>query len=488
MKFFCVHSISPLSEKTFLFMKSRNIFTLFLISFLSIFSGFSTHITNADMHCVFIDSNGNNFRYMVRLYMIRDCSPGNILFPNQMEIGVYSSANLQLIAGLTIPLKSKNKFSDCNGICQEQAIFEGIVLLPRTNIDYHICALFCCRNKTDNLMLDQNGTSYQGNMPYCRISGSIPVNTSISTLPPFIYLKTGEKDTLSYKIFDPLADSISLVLSAPLAGASLANNYPGIPDRFPGFSNVVFTSGYNFNKPLGLSSDFIPDNINKKIYLTGNTSGNFITSLTISTFKTGRLISRSIKEILVYVSPSITKDIEFDLSAYPALGPTAKLSWVNCISDVESYYIQRSDSVSGNYFNIDSVSAYTKNFLDNKVFNNKVYYYRIKAKSVSGNIYFTDSVRVHIWRTGAGNQLTNENNLLQVFPLPVNTFCHILLKDKQIQGYKVIDINGKTILSVSEISPAEETVADLQLLGAGLYLIEVQSTDFEIYQFRFSKI
>lgn len=459
-----------------------------LIFLLSLsFKTYATHITNSELQCKFLDSTGSSYRYLVRLVMIRDCNPGSIQFNDKIEIGAYSVNSAQLTVKQTLRLGQVSLFSNCNNTCQEQAYYESEITLPKNASGYHLCVQFCCRNNSNNILLDQNNNSFQGNTPYCRIRGNAPVSTSTSTIPPFVYLNNGKRDTIQYEVYDLFSDSVTVALTTPLQGADLSNNYPNTPTVFPGFSPISYAAGYNVLNPLGPAAECILDTKNKQLRLLGNTNGNFTVAFTISSYKKGILISRIIKECIIYVSPSFASIPKIQLSAHPNSEPSVRLSWSSCLPDLYAYHIERSDSLNGNYIAIDSLNSETRSYKDLMVNYNKWYYYRIKAFSLNGQLRYSDTVKVQLWGADLNPHESFKTSKLIIYPLPGASDFTIRLKENTKWTYSVFDIRGNTVLTGQNTLNEEELKISLNGLAEGIYFLVVLTASGEKHSAQLQK-
>ncbi len=155
-----------------------------------------------------------------------------------------------------------------------------------------------------------------------------------------------------------------------------------------------------------------------------------------------------------------------------------QLTWADN-SDVELGYIIE-QSINGTYVAIDTVDlSYTSYFQDNLP-PDSTYWYRVRAYNNTGVSDPTDGVGVFIKSSGV---LYVNTDQLKVFPNPCTTQMKIelpVLKQRAI--LRVIDLNGKTYISMN-INPGSSSInLSVVDIPEGIYLIDLYCDGFRVTQ------
>lgn len=456
---------------------------LFLLLSASCAHAFATHITRSVLRCEFLDSNAVSKRYLLSMELTRDCSPNAIVFPYEMEAGVYKQSDSQLLSVYTLPLVYKQQLSACFGACRELAVYQQVLVLTNRPEGYRFCGLICCRSFSSNVLQDQDNKSFQGMMPYCSINGSGAAYMPQLLLPPDLYVAGGSADTIPYRFVLPEgADSVRISLSRPLTGGTLNNNFPTMPGSFPGFSYLQYSSAaYSALKPLGQNADIRVDEPNRRLLVQGNLNGNFTVGFHIKVYAGGRLNAEYRTEAMLYVSTSGTPPPSIDLSAASLSGARIRLDWTACFQGLKTWYVERSEGRPYLFRVLDSGGTVRQTYTDTGLVSNRMYDYRIAGISLAGDTVYSDTVQAVTWASGLTEPVL-AGEKLKVYPVPVASACTVSVSGSGLLHLQLRDVSGRLVLQRSWTVAEAAATLDLSGLASGLYGMEVLGSDGKIYR------
>ena len=122
---------------------------------------FATHLTGGEISYEYLGpaATPNQNRYKVTVTLTRDNCQSNILFDNQVKLGVYTGISGTKYGQYVISLQNEITAVGCNS-CIRKAVYVQEIELGNSPEGYHITYERCCRANSTNLEMDQGHMFY----------------------------------------------------------------------------------------------------------------------------------------------------------------------------------------------------------------------------------------------------------------------------------------------------------------------------------------
>lgn len=279
----------------------------------------ASHLVGGELY---YDYLGNN-DYRITLKLYRDCNCVQCApFGNPEYISIFDvQGNLVTQVGLPLPPITpiqppfNNPCLTIPDVCNEEAVYTGIINLPPSVGGYDLVYQRCCRNNgtTNVINPTDNGGTYQSHIPG---TGPNFVNSSprFNAFPP-LFLCVNSPVVINNSATDPDGDFLVYSLCDPLIGAD-----PLCPDPSPGtagsgcpttpppppYATIPWLAGYSAQNPTNVPSNAGNLQINAQTgVLTGtpNSLGQFAVGICVEEYRNGVLIGRTSRDFQFNVTP-----------------------------------------------------------------------------------------------------------------------------------------------------------------------------------------
>ncbi len=291
--------------------------SLYILSFLALFllahSTYATHLVGGFINYQRIGESSSGVQYTITITSYRDCKPGSIPFPDDIEVCVYHRGTNRLTGSYVFPYITKEKVNpvgrtDCpeaTSVCLERAIFQRTIVLPKNSFGYFVKWEICCRNTQVNLRNDQNGQpfigqTYQTIIPDTYLDNSSPYFLDVPV--PFICVN----DTVEINNYaiDPDGDKLVYKLATPWYGASISNNYPGCASTYSApqaIRNIDYAGGYSGAFPFGTNGHSEINANNGIARFMARQIGNYAVAIDLEEWRNGKLLSTTRLDLQILV-------------------------------------------------------------------------------------------------------------------------------------------------------------------------------------------
>lgn len=267
----------------------------------------ATHIVGGEL--IYTHLGGD--QYQVTLIVYRDCFGGQADFDDPAPLGIFNTANGNLINTFDMDLDSVVTIqsqinSGCvtppTDVCVEVGYYTDIISFPQNlAAGYTLTYQRCCRNGiTQNIVTpDDIGGTYTTTIPG---TNSDPNNSSpvFVNLPPN-YICVDLPFTFEHYAFDPDGDSLVYELCTPYEGGSPANPTPD-PPAGPPYTELTWDPAYSLADMLGGPNSLSIDPVTGQITATPDQVGNFVVGFCVSEYRNGVLLSQTRRDYQFNVS------------------------------------------------------------------------------------------------------------------------------------------------------------------------------------------
>lgn len=281
-------------------MKIQYLIALFLTIF-SLSKANATHIVGGE---IFYDYLGND-EYLITLEVYRDCDPNtntnNTDFDEIASIGIFQNGQLydNVLVDLVefnvdeIPVTLDNPcFVLPPQVCVERAVYEALVVLPESPLDYDIVYQRCCRNPTiiNLLVPEDSGATFTTSVPGTNTLNGDNSSPRFTGFPP-VALCTNAAFSFDHSATDPDGDSLVYEFCTPFHGASPFEPAPN-PPAGPPFMGVTYAAGYSAEYPISSDPAFSIDPVTGELAGTPNLPGQYVIGICVREFRNGVEINR----------------------------------------------------------------------------------------------------------------------------------------------------------------------------------------------------
>ncbi|MBL7813512.1 MAG: gliding motility-associated C-terminal domain-containing protein [Saprospiraceae bacterium] len=287
---------------------------------------YASHIVGGDMTYRFIERQGDNNRYIVRLNIYYDCYPPTnaplFVSDSTITLAIYqrmtaspelwrlvgNNGSLRMLSVSRTPMtKVVNPTYEClvppTSVCVSQGTFEFEVILKRISAPYVISYQRCCRNSTINNLINGDAT---GSNFYVEITPEAQeLNNSsptFRTYPPTLVC-INEPLVNDHSVIDPDGDRIVYRFCQALTSPGLS----GRPECFPSptssnyncpppFKYATYNTNYPFDKPMAGDPPIVLDTLTGMITGKPNSYGGYVISVCAEEYRGNVLIGRVFRD------------------------------------------------------------------------------------------------------------------------------------------------------------------------------------------------
>ena len=274
----------------------------FILAFLSCYPALeATHLVGGFLTYKRLGSNATSTQYRVTIYAYRDCSPsdGGIQFEKKVGLCIYndnkslsSTAEASLISEKSVDPVGNTSCPEVAKACLKQGVYEVNITLPNSTSGYHLKWERCCRN-TQNNLIDNTGTPFQGQTYYGYIPPSAIANSSPSFLDlPVPFICAGDTTTIRNRVLDIDGDSLSYKLVTPWQGGQASwVDVLNCSDPMTAFQNVQYVAGYSAANPFGSGGYVAVDAYNGLTTYMSPSPGRYAVAIEVTEWRNGIAIS-----------------------------------------------------------------------------------------------------------------------------------------------------------------------------------------------------
>lgn len=284
------------------FLVKRLLQWLFIFGFLGWVPALeATHLVGGFLTYKRLGSNATNTQYRVTIYAYRDCSPadGGIQFEKKVGLciyndnkSLYTTFEASLISEKSVDPVGNTACPEVAKACLKQGIYEVSITLPNSTTGYHLKWERCCRN-TQNNLIDNTGTPFQGQTYYGYIPPTAIANSSPSFLDlPVPFICAGDTTTIRNRVLDIDGDSLSYKLVTPWQGGQ-ANwvSVVNCSDPMTSFQNVQYVTGFSAANPFGSGGYAYVDAFNGLTTYMSPSPGRYAVAIEVTEWRNGIAIS-----------------------------------------------------------------------------------------------------------------------------------------------------------------------------------------------------
>lgn len=261
----------------------------------------ATHLVGGFLTYKRLGANATNTQFRVTIFAYRDCSPtdGGVPFDTEVGLCVYNdnktlntSFKVKLISEKTVNPVGNTACPEVAKACLKQGIYEVNITLPNSTTGYHLKWERCCRN-TQNNLIDNTGTPYQGQTYYGYIPPTSIANSSPSFLDlPVPFICAGDTTTIRNRVLDIDGDSLSYKLVTPWQGGQSSwVDVVNCQDPMTAFENVQYVAGFSAANPFGTGGFVSVDAFNGLTSYMSPSTGRFAVAIEVTEWRNGIAIS-----------------------------------------------------------------------------------------------------------------------------------------------------------------------------------------------------
>lgn len=434
----------------------------------------ATHVSGLQITYTYKGTlNDSSRNYMIGLNMFAKCGGQSIVLPQNIDLCIYNAQNSTLYKTINIKKTYTYNHTDCSYGCLTEGLYQTMVNLPANNNGYIISYNICCRPIMINLMLDQQGLSYQGLRTFTTIPANINNSSPRYNLIGTIYTKPNSIDTIDFSYTDSDNDSVVLKSATSLIGGSLNNNYPGCSVQYESNQDVTYNAGYSSALPFGQNGIFTTSSDNSSIHLKSLNEGHFAVAYNLSEYRNGILINEShIESSVIFSNSLINKPNGIKLTGIRENYKNVKLNWSSiCPMQISSQVLERSFNSNSNFTPISQVPDEINTYTDTSLPYKTPIYYRIKALDSDGNTILSDTFMVVLFSSGI-DDFNSDDLQFKINPNPSHQVFN-LTSEINVSEYSIYNTNGQLQMQVNLTEPSLKTEIDLKEFPADIYFIKV---------------
>ncbi|HEY1047183.1 MAG TPA: T9SS type A sorting domain-containing protein [Bacteroidia bacterium] len=434
----------------------------------------ATHVSGVQISYTYKGTQNDSSRnYLIGLNMFAKCGGQSILLPNSVDLCIYDIDQNKLFKTISIDKTYSYNHKDCSLGCLNECLYEKMVNLPANNNGYIVSYIICCRPIQDNLLLDQNGLSYQGLKTYTTIPAKINNSSPKYNLTKTIFTKPNGTDSIDLILTDSDNDSVVVSIANSLIGGSLNDNYPGCSAQYGLDQDVTYNAGYSSIYPFGQNGVFAISNDFKSIYVKSLNEGHFAVAYNVSEYRNGTLINVShIESSVIFSNSLLHKPNGIKLTGSRENYKNVILNWNSlCPMQISNQVLERSFNSNNNFTFLAQVSNEINTFKDTSLPYKTPIYYRVKALDADSNTIISDTFTVVLFSSGLDN--FNSNNLqFNIKPNPSHQVFH-LTSQMDFSEFSIFNANGQLQMQTNMTEPSLKTEIDLTEFPVGIYFIKV---------------
>ena len=288
------------------------------------------HIVGGEITYKFISGDGvtsNRYQFTMRIY--RDCfTNGGAQLDQTAIIGVFNSTSGRYIESFGVPIGNISEIAAPTypclvppAVCVQEGVYIWEKELPVITGTYLILYQRCCRNETIYNVLRPGdvGATYT-----VEITGAAQRSKNNSPIfkqfPPTV-ICAGAPLNFDHSATDVEGNQLVYEFCQPLGGGGKAGsaNCDGVvpnPPCYPPYSEVIFTTGYDYLKPLAGNPIVKIDRNTGRITGTPTTIGQFVVGVCVSEYNAqGQLLSvlrRDFQFNVAECKPTVRGNIKAD--------------------------------------------------------------------------------------------------------------------------------------------------------------------------------
>lgn len=241
----------------------KSSFTLLLaFFFISSFTSLkATHIVGGDITYKCLGWSN----YEITLTVRRDCEFGEEPFDNTAHVGIYDgytnllpwfgTGGMIMMQNPVITTINTDLDQGCafigEPVCVTQAVYKGIINLPKRASGFQFAYQRCCRNASLNNIVDplNTGSTYWIKLPEESMGEQCNSAPTFNQWPD-VYICTNQTLNFDLSATDPDGDSLVYKLCNPYLGATFAIPQP-VPPSNPPYTNLQYLPPFSFLDPMG---------------------------------------------------------------------------------------------------------------------------------------------------------------------------------------------------------------------------------------------
>ncbi|MCC6817988.1 MAG: gliding motility-associated C-terminal domain-containing protein [Bacteroidia bacterium] len=290
----------------------RQILIVLVLSLLSIDAD-ATHLVGGFINYQYKGESSQGVQYTITITSYRDCKPGSIEFPDDIDVCVFNRNNNKLAGTFNFPNVTMVKVNpvgrtDCpeaTQVCLEKAIFQSTIVLPKSSFGYFVKWEICCRNTQVNLRNDQTGQPFIGQTYQTIIPPTNVVNSSPYFLDvPVPFICVNDTVQLNNYAVDPDGDKLVYKLATPWYGASISNNFPGCQSTYTppeAIKGSDYEPGYSGTFPFGLNGYSSINSASGITTFMAKKIGNYAVAIDLEEWRDGVLLSTTRLDLQILV-------------------------------------------------------------------------------------------------------------------------------------------------------------------------------------------
>lgn len=448
--------------------------TLFLIVLLSAIRLTATHISGVQITYTYKSTQNDSSRnYLIGVNMFAKCGGQSIVLPGSIDLCIYDKDQNKLYKNININKTYSYTHNDCSFGCLNEYLYEKMVNLPANSNGYIVSYVICCRPIQNNLLLDQNGLSYQGLKTYTTIPAKINNSSPKYNLTGTIFTKPNSTDTFDLIIKDSDNDSVVLSTTNSLIGGSINDNFPGCSAQYGPNQDVTYSAGYSSVYPFGLNGTFaITDNATS-ILLKSLNEGHYAVAYNVSEYRNGLLINEShIESSVIFSNSLLEKPNGIKLKGDRENYKNVILNWNTiCPIQISNQVLERSLNSSNNFTPLAQVSNEINTYKDTSLPYKTPIYYRVKALDVDGNTIISDTFSVVLFSSGLAD-FNSDELYFKISPNPGNQLFQLNSKI-EFSNLSIFNSNGQIQKQLNMNGSSFQTEIDLTEFPSGIYFVKV---------------
>lgn len=287
-------------------MKKQVLATFLLLFFIK--SSIATHLVGGELSYKCLGGG----QYEITLTIFRDDFNGQAPLDDPATITIFDRSNNSVHAvdygfdllnntGSILPLDNNPCITNRpTNVRIEKGVYKKIITLPANTSGYKIVYQRCCRNNAVANIFDDQGSTYEINIPNTTLCNSSPV---FNNQPP-LFLCANSKLDFDMSATDPNGDQLVYSLVAPLQGLDASN--PTICPfnqgcnvtraTSPPYDSIIYTAGFNSQKPLGANSVISINPTTGLLTVIPKTVGLFVVGIQVQEIRGGVVLGTSIRD------------------------------------------------------------------------------------------------------------------------------------------------------------------------------------------------
>ena len=269
----------------------------------------ATHLVGGYIHYKYNGRVANKVRYMVTIYVYRDCT-SPIDFDKEITLcafyenrNIYEEKRVRLNRETKVNPVGNTNCPELAEACLMQGIYITSIDLPLSTQGFYLKWERCCRNDQNNLPNGTDGRPFMGQTYFAYIPRTdVPNSSPLFLDVPVPFICANDTTTIRNRAVDEDGDSLVYRFVTPWQGADVNTPFPDRCELMMNFpQNVVYRNNFNATFPFGTNGLAQIDRLNGLTTYMSRNTGRYAVAIEVQEFRKGILLSTTRLDMQILV-------------------------------------------------------------------------------------------------------------------------------------------------------------------------------------------